>query len=141
MHGESIIDGIFELLATLQQSTKLSVVTSRPQADLLRELEVYELKHAFCCISDADNAKQAGLKEKPHPDKLLWVSQQTGIATANIIMIGDTTMDIGMAKSAGAIPIGVTWGMGEHEDLLSHGAHAVVNSVDELHKALVVLFL
>jgi phosphoglycolate phosphatase len=47
-------------------------------------------------------------------------------------MIGDTVMDIGMARNAVVDSIGVTWGMGSAEELLAAGATLVVSNPADL---------
>jgi phosphoglycolate phosphatase len=43
-------------------------------------------------------------------------------------MIGDTTMDIRMGRSAGTHTIGVTWGAHLKEHLVEAGAHHIVET-------------
>ena len=44
-------------------------------------------------------------------------------------MIGDTTFDMIMARSAGTAAIGVSWGVHESNELIEAGADHVVNDV------------
>ena len=34
----------------------------------------------------------------------------TGVAAAATMVVGDTTFDVLMARAAGAVPVGVSWG-------------------------------
>jgi phosphoglycolate phosphatase len=52
------------------------------------------------------------------------------------VMIGDTTFDIEMARNAGVIAIGVSWGYHEVEELQLAGAAKVIDSFDELAETL-----
>ena len=45
---------------------------------------------------------------KPEPDMLLYISKKQNIPTERIVMIGDSYVDVKMAKAAGSIGIGVT---------------------------------
>jgi phosphoglycolate phosphatase len=49
------------------------------------------------------------------------------------VMIGDTTHDLAMARSAGTASIGVTYGAHPRAQLETEGALALVDSVLELH--------
>jgi phosphoglycolate phosphatase len=47
-------------------------------------------------------------------------------------MIGDTSYDMLMARSAGVHAIGVSWGYHPAEELRAAGAHNMIASFDEL---------
>ena len=54
---------------------------------------------------------------------------------AATVMIGDTSFDMAMARSAGVNAIGVSWGYHPHEDLRKAGAKIIVDSfADLLHQ-------
>ena len=69
---------------------------------------------------------------KPHPDMLDKIMAATG--TQDLVMVGDTTYDLEMAKAAGVKAIGVSWGHHSVERLNEWAP--VVHSVDELQRAL-----
>lgn len=50
---------------------------------------------------------------KPDPEMLKYISARTGIAMERIVMIGDSVVDVEMARRTGAIGIGVP----EREDM------------------------
>ncbi|HIV34902.1 MAG TPA: HAD family hydrolase [Candidatus Blautia intestinigallinarum] len=52
-------------------------------------------------------------KGKPSPDMLQWIQAFTQIPMENIAMVGDSLVDVQMAKYAGAIGIGIP----EHEEM------------------------
>ena len=54
--------------------------------------------------------------------------------TKDLVMIGDTTYDLEMAKAAGVKAIGVSWGHHPVERLKEWAP--VVHSIDELQRAL-----
>ena len=45
---------------------------------------------------------------KPNPDMLLYISELEHLPTDRMVMIGDSYVDVAMAKAAGSIGIGVT---------------------------------
>jgi phosphoglycolate phosphatase len=55
-----------------------------------------------------------------------------GAAAASTVMIGDTSFDIGMAKAAGCLAIGVAWGYHDREELFAEGADMVAEHPTEL---------
>jgi phosphoglycolate phosphatase len=59
---------------------------------------------------------------------------ETGVAPENAVMIGDTSYDMQMGKSAGTYTIGVTWGNHSHADLQE--ADTLVNTSEDLMASL-----
>jgi phosphoglycolate phosphatase len=51
-------------------------------------------------------------------------------------MVGDTTFDVDMALRAHVRAIGVAWGYHPAADLRRQGAHAMIDSYDELPGAI-----
>jgi phosphoglycolate phosphatase len=51
---------------------------------------------------------------------------------ADAVMIGDTTYDIAMARSAGVRAVGVAWGYHPASELIAAGAEAVAMTPAEL---------
>ena len=56
-------------------------------------------------------------------------------------MIGDTSYDMQMGRSAGARAIGVAWGYHATEELLASGAELVVETYPSLVSSLAGLFV
>jgi pyrophosphatase PpaX len=77
---------------------------------------------------------------KPHPDPLLRVIRELGridrVATARYV--GDVPDDMRMARSAGALGIGIESTMGTGDDLIEAGASEVYASVAAFVDALLV---
>jgi phosphoglycolate phosphatase len=57
---------------------------------------------------------------------------ETGVAAADCVMIGDTTYDMEMARSAGVAGIAVAWGYHPASELLAAGATALVERYEQL---------
>lgn len=56
--------------------------------------------HFLCTPEDIENGK-------PHPEMITKTCEQLGIETNELIMIGDTVVDVKMAKAAGSIAVGI----------------------------------
>lgn len=67
---------------------------------------------------------------------ILQAAAEAGVKPEEAVMVGDTTFDMLMARSAGARAIGVDWGYHPPERLLAAGAERVLSSFDELEDAL-----
>ena len=82
--------------------------------------------YAIICADD-------GVPSKPAPDMALSLCNQMGIDPSKVIVIGDTTSDLKMGRSAGAgLVIGVLSGVSSSKDLIEH-ADILIDSIDELY--------
>jgi phosphoglycolate phosphatase len=107
---------------------------------LLHMLDHLRIRDVFRLLNTGECAVERGQREKPAPDKLLFVMAELGVGPADTVMIGDTYMDVGMGKSAGCRTFAVTWGMGSEESLVSAGADAIVQSSGDLERLLLEFF-
>ena len=73
------------------------------------------------------NVKQG----KPNPDMLLYIAEKTGVEMSNIMMIGDSYVDVMMASKAGAIGIGVPEEEKMRKDMQPYAAQ-IINDLDEI---------
>ena len=106
----------------------LGIVTSKPEAPLLHLLEFHNMGKYFSAYRTSDDVKARNEKEKPHPAQLQSVMRELKFAPEETVMVGDTTMDIRMGRSANTHTIGVTWGTHTSADLIGAGAHHIVET-------------
>jgi phosphoglycolate phosphatase len=78
---------------------------------------------------------------KPHPAMLRRAIAEAGAEPGRTVMIGDTSYDMQMGRSAGARTVGVGWGYHAPEELLAAGAHVVVDDYPALVGSLSPLFV
>jgi phosphoglycolate phosphatase len=62
--------------------------------------------------------------------------RETGAAPHDTVMVGDSSFDMAMARAAGVMPIGVSWGFQPAAALTEAGARAIVDSYSELEAIL-----
>jgi phosphoglycolate phosphatase len=105
----------------------LGIATGKSRRGVALLLEREGLTGVFATIQTADDAPS-----KPHPAMLLQAMDAVGAAAGETVMIGDTSFDMEMARSAGATAIGVAWGYHPAEDLRAAGAAAVLRHPTEL---------
>lgn len=126
--------GVRELLAALEDAGKLlAVATGKSSAGLARALGATGLRERFAATRCADQTEP-----KPHPAMLLELSEALGVAPGRMLMIGDTTHDLQMASAAGAPAVGVTYGAHPREQLARCAPLALVDSIAELHRWLLI---
>ena len=58
--------------------------------------------------------------------------REAGVEAAQTIMIGDTTYDMEMARTAGVGALGVAWGYHPVEALVAAGAHDISEAAETL---------
>ncbi len=124
--------GIEELLKKLKaDGHKLYVATSKPESTSIEILEHFGLARYFDIICGAT----MGTSRSSKASVIAYLLEQTGRA-AHTVMVGDTAFDVLGAKAHGIPTIGVSWGYGKVEDLVSAGAAAIALTVDELYELL-----
>lgn len=69
---------------------------------------------------------------KPDPEGALRIARETGIDPAGWLYLGDTLTDMRTAEAAGMFPVGALWGFRDREELVEHGARAVVEAPGEV---------
>ena len=137
MHSEAkltpqvFFDDALETLSRLRKRDDilLAIATGKSQRGVTRMLENADIpRSAFVSVQTADDAPS-----KPHPAMVEQaMSEAGGIDGANTVMIGDASYDIEMARAAGAMALGVSWGYHDVDVLWESGAHKIMNSFDEL---------
>lgn len=127
-----LFDGATELLAALADSPVLTAVaTGKSRIGLERVLERTGLRPMFQATRCADETHP-----KPHPAMLLEISAELGVDPARVLMIGDTTHDLAMARAAGAAGWGVVHGAHSRQELEAFGAQPLFDSIAQIHRAL-----
>ncbi len=75
---------------------------------------------------------QKGYKPKPDPVTLLEIMNNLELKNNECIYVGDTEVDIQVAKSANVKSLGVLWGFRTASILESEGADYIASTIDEL---------
>ncbi len=120
--------GIREMLEELKnQGHRLFVATSKPEGMSVEILEKFELAQYFELICGATLDGSRSKKE----DVITYLLEKTGDMD-DVVMVGDTKFDVLGAKAHGIPTIGVSWGYGKVEDMISAGAAAIANSPSQL---------
>ena len=120
--------GIAELLGALKVSGHtLYVATSKPEYMAQQVLDRFGLSKYFDRICGALSDASRDKKE----DVIAYLLKQSG-DPQHAVMVGDTKFDVIGAAFHGIPTIGVTWGYGTEESMLSAGAAAIVHTTQEL---------
>jgi HAD superfamily hydrolase (TIGR01509 family) len=107
---------------------KIAVATTddrAPTEAMLDAFNVTELVATMVCADD-------GIPAKPAPDMVAAICARLNVAPSKTIVIGDTTADLRMARSAGAgLVIGVLSGVGSLEKLTPL-ADILIDTIDTM---------
>ena len=118
---EPLFDGVLELLDALEAGGwLLAVATGKSDRGLRHCLEQHGIHARFVSLQTADRHPS-----KPHPSMVEQAIADADAAPETSIVVGDTSFDMAMAKSAGATGIGAGWGYHEAQELIDAGAVAV----------------
>lgn len=125
-------EGIEPMLDALEQAgVAMAVATGKSRQGLDRALSQFDWRRRFVATRCADEGEP-----KPHPWMLEDLAVELGLEPADMLMVGDTTHDLGMARAAGAAAIGVTYGAHDRAQLLLEPALALVDNVPSLRDQL-----
>jgi HAD superfamily hydrolase (TIGR01509 family) len=124
----SLIPGVLSTLLHLHQNYPLAIITTRGSQSTKEFLDNCRLAGLFQVVATIRTVRRT----KPHPDPILWAADQLGITPRECLMVGDTTVDIRAARSAGAKSVGVLSGFGSERELRRAGADVILRDITEL---------
>ncbi len=123
-----LFSGVGEMLRGLaDEGYLLAVATGKSRRGLDYALDQTGLGALFHATRTADEAFS-----KPHPQMLLDILDELGVEPRKAVMIGDTTYDLEMARSARTPSVGVCSGGHVREELERLGPLACLDDVVEL---------
>lgn len=126
----SLFAGVIPMLAALRERGHLlSVATGKSRRGLNDALQDPLLRGMFDGSRTADET--AG---KPHPLMLHELMAEFGVEADRVLMIGDTTHDLELARNAGCASVGVGYGAHSTEGFAALGPLHVAASVADLHQ-------
>ena len=127
-----VFDHVAQVLTELKnQGVILAVATGKSRVGLERLLDESQLRHFFSATRTSDDAKS-----KPAPDMLYQLLEELGISVDEALMIGDTQIDMAMAKAAGMDRIGVTMGVHNAAQLNELNPIATADNYQQLQNIL-----
>lgn len=126
--GDDTVPGLAGLLEDLHAlGVPLAIATGKSRRGLDAALAARRWHGLFAQTRSADDGPG-----KPHPWMLHDLCAVLDVDPARAVMVGDTVHDAGMARAAGAVAVGVGWGLQDPAALRGAGASAVVASVEAL---------
>ncbi len=122
-------NGICELLEKIKElGIKIAVVSNKaqkPAEEVVGKLFKTDTFDIIC-------GKREGYKAKPDPALTLEVIKELNVTPKECLFVGDSGMDMAVAKNAEAVGVGVLWGFREKTELLENGADYTVDKPSEI---------
>jgi len=100
--------------------------------------DTYERSEASVNMYDDFSAMQFTVspidvkRGKPFPDMLYLIQERTGVPVEKMLMIGDSLVDVKMAKAAGAVGLGIPESEEMRQEMLEY-ATEIVDSLEDIH--------
>lgn len=129
-HGSvktALYEGIRETLTQLRTYGYKTAVLSNKYNQGVQEIIAHYLDGLF------DYALGEGpVPRKPNPTGLLHVAQVLESAPERIVYIGDSSVDMQVARNAGTFALGAAWGYQPVETLIEYGADAIASTPHDI---------
>ena len=123
----AVFPGMKDLLSQLSSTRRLAIATGKSRRGLDRALSATGVGPYFTASRCADETNP-----KPHPAMLLELMDELGFSKDQILMIGDTSHDLEMARAAEVDAVAVTYGAHPEDGLRSCNPKECVSSVKDL---------
>ena len=122
--GSPLYPNVRQVLDQLNQDprTLLGLATGKSRRGLNSLIDAHDLRGIFVTQQCADDHPS-----KPNPAMLMAALAEAGTAARHAVMIGDTSYDMEMARAAGMVAIGVSWGYHARDQL--GAAHMVIDDI------------
>jgi phosphoglycolate phosphatase len=126
LSDRSLLQPIGDVRGRLEQFTaagyRLALVTTDTRASTQNHLDTLRLNEFFGAVICGDD----GIPLKPAPDMALEVCRRLQVEPSQAIMVGDSAVDMVMARTAGlAAAIGVASGAMPGEALIAYADHVI----------------
>ncbi len=127
-------DGIKSTLESLKAAGKrIFLATSKPEVFARRILVHFELDGLFEYMAGASFDKTRHTKAAV----IEYLLNECNISADDAVMVGDRHHDVEGAAEFGIPTVGVLYGFGDKDELISAGAAAVVETTEDLSKILI----
>jgi phosphoglycolate phosphatase len=119
--------GVTEVLKSFRGKRRL-VVSNKMHRLTVAVVRGLGVADEFDAILGGDSA----VEKKPHPALLQLALQKFNVAAASALMVGDGDTDIEAGKRAGVITCGVTYGLGNRDDLVAAKPDFLIDRIGDL---------
>ncbi len=129
--SDVLFPDVSEVLSSLSSSFALALLTNTP-ADYFYKVFPSRLSALFAATVFADEVKE----NKPSPEPLHLLLKRLGMGKDDVCYVGDSLLDVEMAKATGVSIFAVARGANTREELHEAGADYVVGDLREMENIL-----
>ncbi|MDR3245706.1 MAG: HAD family hydrolase [Prevotellaceae bacterium] len=121
----NLYEGIPELLDGLSaKGIKMAILSNKTDSITQKVCDKLFTNRHFELILGATN----NFPKKPNPESALFVAHSISTSPEDIFYLGDTSIDMETACSAGFFPAGTSWGFRPKDELLNFGAKFIADN-------------
>lgn len=123
-----VYDGLPAFLDALARNHKLAVLSNKPHELTLSVVDQLLSAWPFAVV----HGQRADRPRKPDPEALLAVCRELDVAPSDVVLVGDSEVDIQTARAANTRGICVSWGLRDPVLLRAANPDVMVDTVAEL---------
>jgi phosphoglycolate phosphatase len=124
-----LFPGLQDMLQSLKANEVMVTIATSKRSHLVKEVvDHYDLTHYFQMIVGAQDVTH----HKPHPESVHLTLETLKIEPDCVVVIGDSTFDLDMARNAGVDAIGVTTGIHTRDLLQKSLPRHIVSGLHEV---------
>lgn len=121
--------GIQDLLEALTcKGVKVGILSNKPDAFVQACVAHFFPSIPFCSVA----GEKEKIPRKPDPKGLLVALEALHVAPQEACYVGDTKTDMETAQRAKVLPLGVSWGFRDAEELRAYGARHIFDDAASL---------
>ncbi len=121
-------DGMVEALQALRaKGVKLGLLSNKFDGPAKENAQMF-----LPDLLDAVYGERPGVPRKPDPTGLLAIIDELGSVPSRTVYVGDSPVDMKVAKNAGTYALGVSWGYNTVEKLKAAGAEKIIDHPSQL---------
>lgn len=128
-----LYEGVSKMLSFLQKrGYTMAILSNKPDSFTKMCVFKYLRKWKFEVVYGA----REGVPRKPHPQGAQDIAKALHVSPAECFYLGDTSIDMMTANSAGMIAIAALWGFRDEAELVENGAKYLAKEPSEVIKLL-----
>ena len=122
--GSVIYDGIPDVLDLLKKSKiPMAILSNKPIKYVVKSIDTFFDQWTFYPVT----GESSDIPKKPDPYGLNMIARVLHVPVENILMVGDSAIDIETAIAAKAQHAGALWGFKDRSELTSAGAQHLLS--------------
>ncbi|MDD6799042.1 MAG: HAD family hydrolase [Firmicutes bacterium] len=127
-------EGVVETVKKLNEASVRTAVFSNKQDNMVKALIDKLFAHGSFdpVMGHSDPPASPSFPHKPSPEGALYIADKWGLDPCEIALVGDSDVDMTLAKNAKMTAVGVSWGYRSEEILRASGAEFIARSGDAL---------